>query len=136
MWLDKLKEIKEERGLSTKQIAARSNLPDSTVKRIFMGDTDAPRVDTLRQIATALDTTLDELFAESGSILSNKTMVALQEENDRLASDLKRTIEELDIFKQQVTSLLAEKELLREKNDALKDQIIALYDKVESLRKL
>jgi transcriptional regulator with XRE-family HTH domain len=136
MWLDKLKEIKEERGMSTKQIAARSNLPDSTVKRIFMGDTDAPRVDTLRQIATALDTTLDELFAESGSILSNKTMVALQEENDRLASDLKRTIEELDIFKQQVTSLLAEKELLREKNDALKDQIIALYDKVEALRKL
>jgi transcriptional regulator with XRE-family HTH domain len=136
MWLDKLKEIKEERGMSTKQIAARSNLPDSTVKRIFMGDTDAPRVDTLRQIATSLDTTLDELFAESGSILSNKTMVALQEENDRLASDLKRTIEELDIFKQQVTSLLAEKELLREKNDALKDQIIALYDKVEALRKL
>jgi transcriptional regulator with XRE-family HTH domain len=136
MWLDKLKEIKEERGMSTKQIAAMSNLPDSTVKRIFMGDTDAPRVDTLRQIATALDTTLDELFAESGSILSNKTMVALQEENDRLASDLKRTIEELDIFKQQVTSLLAEKELLREKNDALKDQIIALYDKVEALRKL
>jgi transcriptional regulator with XRE-family HTH domain len=127
MWVDKLKEIKERKGMTTKMIAQRANLPESTVKRILMGDTDAPRVDTLCQIVAALDSTLDELFAESGSILANETTIALQEERDRLLAERDRLTEELDMLKAQVASLMAEKEILREKNDALKDQMLEIY---------
>ena len=35
MWLDNLKELKKEKGLSTKQLAERSNLPEKTVQRVL-----------------------------------------------------------------------------------------------------
>lgn len=47
MWLDNLKELKKRTGMSTKQIADKTNLPERTVTRIFGGDTDNPYVDTL-----------------------------------------------------------------------------------------
>lgn len=127
MWLDKLKELKERKNMTTKQIAQRSNLPESTVKRIFMGDTDAPRIDTLRQIVAVLDGSLDELFAESGSVLANDTMIALKEERDCLSAELELLRAENTSLSTQVTALRAENDLQRMKIEH-KDEIIALHN--------
>lgn len=127
MWLDKIKELKENKNMTTKQIAQRSNLPESTVKRIFMGDTDAPRIDTLRQIVAVLDGSLDELFAESGSVLANDTMIALKEDRDRLAAELDLLKAENASLSTQVAALRAENDLQRVKIE-LKDEIIATHN--------
>lgn len=113
--------------MTTKQIASGSNLPESTVKRIFMGDTDAPRIDTLRQIVAVLGGSLDELFAESGSVLANDTMIALKEERDRLAAELELLKAENTSLSSQVTALRAENDLQRMKIEH-KDEIIALHN--------
>ena len=47
MWLDNIKELKKAKGMSAKQIAEATKLPERTVTRIFSGDTDNPYVDTL-----------------------------------------------------------------------------------------
>ena len=65
MWLDNLKDLKRKAGMSAKQIAEKTNLPERTVTRIFSGDTDNPYVDTLRRIVAVLGGSLDDIFAES-----------------------------------------------------------------------
>ena len=64
MWLENLKDLKKRTGMSSKQIAERTNLPERTVNRIFSGDTDSPYVDTLHRIVTVLGGSLDDILAE------------------------------------------------------------------------
>ena len=42
MWLDNLKEFKKAKGLTSKQLAEITKIPESTIKRIFAGETDNP----------------------------------------------------------------------------------------------
>lgn len=65
MWLDNLKDLKKQSGMSAKQIAEKTNLPERTVSRIFSGDTENPYMDTLRRIVDVLGGSLDDLFVES-----------------------------------------------------------------------
>ena len=64
MWLENLKTLKKEKGLSIKQIADKTNLPERTVNRILSGETDNPYVDTLHRIVTVLGGSLDDILAE------------------------------------------------------------------------
>ena len=99
MWLDNLKELKKKTTMTTKQIAEKSNLPERTVARIFSGDTDAPRVDTLRQIVAVLGGSLDDLFAESGSVVANTDLIALQSEYDKLLNDFSNLLNQCHLPK-------------------------------------
>ena len=54
MDIKKLIEIKEEKGYSSVDIAARSGVPVSTVYKIFQGQTEHPRKDTIEAIERAL----------------------------------------------------------------------------------
>ena len=108
-----LRELKKKAGKSNKQIAEETNLPERTISRIFLGDTDAPRVDTLRRIAAVLGTTLDDIFAESGSVVANADQVALQAEVERLTSEVALLQAEVSVLKEKNASLSAENDLLR-----------------------
>ena len=133
MWLDNLKELKKKSGMSTRQIAEMTNLPERTVARIFSGDTDAPRVDTLRRIVAVLGGSLDDLFAESGSVVANTDLVALQAEFDALsaeASDLKAENVRLT---DKVGALEVECERLRLTLEH-KEEIIALHNYYNKLK--
>lgn len=127
MWLDKLKELKESKNMTVKQIAHGANLPESTVKRILMGDTDAPRIDTLRQIVAALGGSLDELFVESSNILANDAMADLKAENDKLSAENDLLKAENASLSTQITALRAENDLQKVKLE-LKDEIIATHN--------
>ena len=120
MWLDRLKKLKEDSKMSSKQIANASQLSLQTVKHIFCGDTESPRVDTLRQIVSVLGGSLDDLFAESSTVLSDENMRMLQEE----ITSLKIANEKM---KEDYLKLSAEYSILKEKNEALKDQIIDIH---------
>ena len=127
MWLERLKNIKECKGISTKMIAQRANLPEFTVRRILAGDTCAPRIDTLCLIIYALGSSPEEIFANSSSVLANKTTTELQEEKDRLLAENERLAAELELLRTQAANLMAEKEILREKNEGLKDRLIEYF---------
>lgn len=63
MWLDKLREMKELSGLTTKEISARSGIPEPTLEKIFAGATKDPKLETMRQLVHFFGFTLDDLEA-------------------------------------------------------------------------
>jgi len=139
MWLDNLKELKAKTGMSSKQIAEKTNLPERTVIRIFSGDTDNPYVDTLRRIVAVLGGSLDDIFAESKIVVGDKNLAALQEEVgrlnaeiDRLNTDLSMLTAENTVFKDKITVLTAEIDILKMKLEH-KEEIIALHNYYKSL---
>lgn len=127
MWLDNLKELKAKTGMSSKQIAEKTNLPERTVSRIFSGDTDNPYVDTLRRIVAVLGGSLDDIFAESKTVVAGQDLVALQAEVERLAAEVGLLSAENSILKDKVTVLTTESDLLRLKLEH-KEEIIALHN--------
>ncbi len=79
MWLDNLKELKKKTGMSPKQIAEKTNLPERTVIRIFSGDTDNPYVDTLHRIVTVLGGSLDDILADTKVVVATESLVEVKE---------------------------------------------------------
>ena len=133
MWLDNLKELKKNKGMTTKQIAIETNLPERTVARIFSGDTDNPYVDTLRRIVAVLDGSLDDLFAESKIVVGSKNLAQLQEEFERLNAELTMVNSEYAILKDKVAVLTTENDLLRLKLEH-KEEIISIHNYYNKLK--
>lgn len=127
MWLDNLKELKAKTGMSSKQIAEKTNLPERTVSRIFSGDTDNPYVDTLRRIVAVLGGSLDDIFAESKTVVAGQDLVALQAEVERLTAEVGLLSAENSMLKDKVTVLTTESDLLRLKLEH-KEEIISLHN--------
>ena len=79
MWLDNLKELKKKTGMSPKQIADKTNLPERTVNRILSGETDNPYVDTLHRIVTVLGGSLDDILADTKVVVATEKLVEVKE---------------------------------------------------------
>ena len=133
MWLDNIKELKKEKGMSIKQIADKTNLPERTVNRIFSGDTDNPYVDTLRCIVAVLGGSLDDLFAESKIVVANTDLIALQAEFDKLSNDFSILQAENVMLKDKVVSLEMENDRLR-LTLSHKEEIISLHNYYNKLK--
>lgn len=127
MWLDNLKELKKAKGLSQKQIADLTNLPERTVARIFSGDTDNPYVDTLHRIVSVLDGSLDDVLADSKAVVGSKNLAALQADVDRLTAENGLLTAENAVLKNKVGVLTAENDLLRMKLEH-KEEIISVHN--------
>lgn len=147
MWLDNLKELRKSTGMSFKQIAEKTNLPERTVARIFSGDTDNPYVDTLHRIVSVLGGSLDCILADSKAVVGNANLSTLQEDIDRLNNEIERLSGEVNrlegettllsaensILKDKVNTLSAENELLRIKLEH-KEEIISLHNYYNKLK--
>jgi len=133
MWLENLQEMKKSKGMSSKQIAEATNLPERTVKRIFSGDTDNPYVDTLQRIVTALGGSLDEVFADTKVVVGDKTLVVLQENVEVVTAERDLITAENAILKDKVAALTAENELLKMQLKH-KEEIIALHNYYNKLK--
>lgn len=117
MWLDILKSLKKEKGLSTKQIAEKTNLPERTVNRIFSGDTDNPYMTTLIPIVNVLGGSLDDIFADTKVVVATETVAELQEN----VAELQENVE----------TVSTEKELLLAENKILQDKVCNLERELE-----
>lgn len=147
MWLDNLKELKKEAGMSSKQIAEATKLPERTVTRIFSGDTDNPYADTLHRIVSVLGGSLDSLLADTKVVVGDANLVALQEDKDVLAAEGERLTAEVErltaelalagaenvMLKDKVVNLTSENDILRLKLEH-KEEIIALHNYYIKLR--
>ena len=132
MWLDNLKELKKNKGMTCKQIADATKIPESTIKRIFSGDTDNPYVDTVRRIAIALDSTLDEIFAETKVVVATETLAKVKENTEVVEAELDLILVENDMLKAKNAALTTEVELLR-KEIQHKDELLALHNYYKSV---
>lgn len=133
MWLDNLKELKKQAGMSAKQIAEKTNLPERTVSRIFSGDTENPYMDTLRRIVDVLGGSLDDLFVESKVRVANTDLIALQTEYDKLSSEASDLRAENVRLKEENVSLKADLDRLRLTLEH-KEEIIALHNYYNKLK--
>ena len=113
MWLDNIKELRKRTGMSVKQIADKTNLPERTVNRIFSGDTDNPYVDTLHRIVTVLGGSLDDILADTKMVVGDQNLVDLQEKLEVVITERDLVIAEKSILKEKVTALTAENEMLK-----------------------
>jgi transcriptional regulator with XRE-family HTH domain len=127
MWLDNLKELKKTKGMTSKQIADLTKLPERTVTRIFSGDTDSPYADTLHRIVTALGGSLDDILADTKVVVGDHDLATLKENVDAVSAERDLIIAENAALKDKVTALTAENDLLRLKL-AHKEEIIALHN--------
>lgn len=127
MWLDNLKDLKKEKGMSVKQIAEATNLPERTVSRIFSGDTDNPYVDTLHRIVSVLGGSLDSILADTKMVVGDSNLITLQTDIDRLNGELTLISAENAVLKDKVVNLTAENDILRLKLEH-KEEIIALHN--------
>ena len=74
MWLEKLKALKKEKGLSSKQIAEKSGIPEKTASRIF-----SPYLDTLHRIVKVLGGSLDDILADTNAVIGDTKPTPLSE---------------------------------------------------------
>ena len=132
MWLDNLKELKKNKGMTCKQIADATKIPESTIKRIFSGDTDNPYVDTVRRIAIALDSTLDEIFAETKVVVATETLAEVKENTEIVEAERDLILVENEMLKAKNAALTTENELLR-KEIQHKDELLALHNYYKSV---
>ena len=64
MWLDELKRMKKQSGLTTKEISDGSGLSEPTLEKLFSGVTKDPRLTTLQELVHFFGYTLDDLVPE------------------------------------------------------------------------
>ena len=133
MWLENLIELKKRTGMSRKQIAEKTNLPERTVNRIFSGETDNPYVDTLHRIVTVLGGSLDDILADTKMVVGEHTLVTLQENVEVVSAERDLIIAENAMLKDKVSALTSENELLKLKL-MHKDELLALHNYYNKLK--
>ena len=129
MWLDRLKELKKEKGITTKQIAERTKLPEKTISRILSGETDNPYVDTLQRIVTALGCSLDDILADTNVVVATETLAEVKENASVTEAELAVITQENIGLKAEISALAHEMEMLR-KELQHKDELIKHKDEI------
>lgn len=114
--MERLKELRKERGLSQVRLGARAELDPSTVNQLERG-VRKPSADTLEKLATALEVDVAELFpkaeapeSESGrpeeDHIQNALLSAAQELESRAGEDAPDATAEREEIMQWVSEVL------------------------------
>ena len=126
MWLDNLKDLKKKTGMTSKHIAEMTNLPERTVSRIFSGDTDNPYVDTLHRIVTVLGGSLDDILADTKTVVATESLVVVQESANAMEAERNLIAVENEMLKAKVAALTTENEILSRELQH-KEELLALH---------
>ena len=127
MWLDNLKELKKSKGMTSAQIADATKIPESTIKRIFSGDTTDPYVTTIHRIVVALGGSLDHILANTNAVLAPESLVEVREIAGVVEAERDLIVVENDMLKAKNAALTTEIELLK-KELAHKEELLALHN--------
>ena len=134
MWLDNLKELKKKTGMSAKQIAEKTNLPERTICRILAGESQHPYADTLDLIVKALGNyDLGDIFADTKVIVATDDLVEIKESVDIVEAEHDRVIAENEMLKAKNAAQAMEIELLK-KELQHKEELLALHNYYNKLK--
>jgi predicted transcriptional regulator len=127
MWIDNLKELKKKSGKTSAQIAEETKIPESTIKRIFGGGTDDPRISTIRQIVICLGGSLDQVLADTNAVLATESLAEVKETARAVEAESDLIAAENKVLRDKVAALSAEVELLNQKLSH-KEELIAVHN--------
>ena len=127
MWLENLKELKKAKGLTTKQIADATKIPESTLKRIFSGETDDPYVSTVHRIVVALGGSLDHILADTNAVLATQSLAQVKESADVAEAERDLLLAELEMLRAKVAAQDTEIMLLKERLQH-KEELLAVHN--------
>ena len=127
MWLKNLQELKKRSGVTVKQLAEVTKLPERTVNRILTGETDHPRIDTLYIIVTALGGTLNDIFAATNVVVATETLVEVKENAEVIEAEKDLAVAELEMLRAKTAAQEVEIALLKEKLQH-KEELLAVYN--------
>ena len=133
MWLENLKELKKKTGMSSKQIAEKTRLPERTVSPIFSGETDHPYADTLDLIVKALGYDLGDIFADTGVVVATESLLEVKEIVDVTEAEKEAVRIENEMLKAKNAALTTEIELLK-KELLHKEELLALHNFYNKLK--
>lgn len=134
MWLENIKELKKVTGMTNKSIADKAKLPEVTVNRIFSGDTDHPRIDTLALIVEAMGGKMRDIFADTNVIVATETLAEVKESAEVVEAEKEVTDSKNAMLEAKVTALEMEIALLK-KDLQHKDELLAVHNYYISLNK-
>lgn len=127
MWLDNLKELRKSSGMSLKQIADATKIPESTVKRIFGGETSDPYVFTIQRIVHALGGSLDHVLADTNAVLAPESIVEVKENAEAIEAKNELINVNNKMLEAKVAALETEIELLKRELQH-KEELLAVHN--------
>ena len=127
MWLENLKELKKAKGMTCKQIADATKIPESTLKRIFAGETEDPYISTIHRIVTVLGGSLDQILADTNAVLAPEKVAEVKETAVVMEAERNLVIAELEMLRAKTSAQETEILLLKEQLKH-KEEILALID--------
>lgn len=116
MNIDDLKTLMKKKKISYSKLSANTNIPVSTIKAIFSGKTENPRLDTLKSICAFLDSDINRLYyneitTEEGQdnditelIKNYKKLSEKQKKHIRI--NIYSMLEETDKLKQEISKVI------------------------------
>lgn len=133
MWREKILEAKKLRNIKTKTIAEAVLMSEKSVSRLLTGEKKSPCIEDVIAIGASVGLSALELFAETDTVIGEKSLSDLNEELDKCKIELDLLRGELENagaanadLKAKNCALVAENDILKIKLE-LKDEIIETH---------
>ena len=133
MWATNLQELKRKTGLSTKQIADRSQIPEGTIKRMLTGENE-PSAFNLFRVVKAMGGSLDEILADTDAIIAPPSLVEVKESVEIVVAEKEVVEAKNSVLEAKINALTLENELLK-KELLHKDELLAVHEEYLALFK-
>lgn len=133
MWLDNLKELKKSSGMTLEQIAEKSKVPESTVKRIFSGKNE-PSASTLFRVVHAIGGSLDDILSDTSAVIAPAELVEIKEVAEVVEAERDVALVQNEMLETKIKALEMELALLK-KDLQHKDELLAVHNYYISLSK-
>ena len=90
-FLERLRLLKDKSGMTTKQIAEKCDIPESTVTRIFSGKTPNPTIITVMAMTKAMGGTAADIFDDNAQVntqpkVPQAVVSDMERKNDEITS--------------------------------------------------
>ena len=102
-FLERLRVLKDKSGMTTKQIADKCDIPESTVARIFSGKTPNPTIITVMAMTKAMGGTAADIFDDNAQVNTAPTvpqavMTDMEQKNSEIIELYKEIIKTKDKY--------------------------------------
>ena len=126
MWVENIQELKRRSGMTVKQIAEASQIPEGTVKRIINGENE-PSAFNLFRVVRAMGGSLDDILADTNAIIAPPSLVEVKETVETVEAEKEVAVAKNDILESKVATLEKEIALLKSELQH-KDELLAVHN--------
>ena len=126
MWVENIQELKRRSGMTVKQIAEASQIPEGTVKRIINGENE-PSACNLFRVVRAMGGSLDDILADTNAIIAPPSLVEVKETVETVEAEKEVAVAKNDILESKIVALEKENALLKMELQH-KDELLAVHN--------